>query len=162
MSQEGGQAGVRGGAGSGRWRLGRAPEAVVGSWEGAAISLQSAERLGGGQGQPGPGRAVPATFCFSRVRFRFCPRGFGACRGRCPSSGCLLAVSQLSSEGEASVAESAASRTEGPLAFPGLRSRRALRSGGGRVSLQPEMPAVLTSWQRDRVERARTSLPDFV
>lgn len=94
MSQEGGQAGKRGGAGSGRWRLvGAAAGAAAGPGEGAAISLPSAERLGGGQG-----RAVRAGLrsVFSALGFCFAPRGFGAGRARGPSSrlspGCLAAV----------------------------------------------------------------------
>ena len=147
MSQEGGQAGKRGGAGSGRWRLvGAAVGAAAGPGEGAAISLPSAEPLGGGQG-----RAARAGLrsVSSAIGFCFAFAASGRAGAAAPPPGSLLAASQLSSEGEASVVGSPAPRTAGPLTLPGLRTRGAPRSGGGPAAADrgPKCQAALTSRQ---------------
>lgn len=156
MSQEGGQAGKRG---EGRqWEVAtRRPGGyggVVGSGSHLARVGRAARR------RAGPGQAVRAglSFVSSALGFCFASASFGRAGAGAPPPDSLLAVSPLSSEGEASAAAWTASDRWAPDPSR-LASPQGAPDRGTEGSLQPEMPAALTSWQRDRVKRARTSLP---
>lgn len=131
MSQEGGQAGKRG---EGRqWEVatrrpgGYGCGGVVGSGSHLAGVGRAARR------RAGPGRAG-LSFVSSAFGFCFASASFGRAGAGAPPPESLLAVSQLSSEGEASAADWPASRTAGPLTPLGLRVRRVLRTGGRRAA----------------------------
>lgn len=103
-----------------------------GKWQPSRRGRQS----GSAAGRARPGRAVRAELSFVSSAFGFCfaSASFGRAGAGAPPPESLLAVSPLSSEGEASAADWTASRTAGPLLTPlGLRVRRVLRTGGRRA-----------------------------
>lgn len=127
VSQEGGQAGERGGAGSGRWRL-VGPARRLGPRRGRGRRRRPSRyrrRSCSAAGRAGQGRAARAG-----LRFCFASAASGRVGAAAPPPGSLLAAPQLSSEGEASAASRPAPRTGGPLTHPGLRARGV--SGRGR------------------------------